>query len=384
MDVKLPDGVVIQGVPEGTTQEQLRQKLYESGHPSYRALAWQMAKDRPWGSGIPEFANKVGGKVTDLGAQAGLPPEVSAGAGYLANVGTQAIPALLSGYRTAEAPASFAEKPAKMLMQSAVKPTQADRASGAATRAMRDMLVEDISPTMSGMDKASRVASRMDDIAEAAVAGSPDAVSLNSVGQRLEDPAKRALTQVNPQSDIEAVKTVWQNFKDSPLIRGISRGGQGGTPNVPAVLGQAEQDVRIPVQLAHALKKGTYQALGGKSYGEIGSASTEAQKALARGLREEVAAAVPQAAEALKREASLMNVKDVAMNRALMEANKNPVGLGALRIGDNPLSTLGFVADRSAYVKGLLARLLYRGAQPQMLNPSAAAGQAVDNQLQKR
>lgn len=380
MDVNLPDGTVIQGVPEGTTQKQLLQKLYESGHPAYRTLAWQMAKEKPWGSGVPGFANNVGGKVTDALANTGLSPEVAAGAGYTANVVTQAIPALLSGYRTQAAPASFAEGPSKWLMQSAVKPTQADRASGAAGRAMGTMLSEDIAPTVSGMDKTMRVAGKMDDIAETSVAGSPEAVSLNAVGQRLEEPAKRALTQVNPQADIEAVKSVWQAFKDSPLIKGLTGTSQAGS-NVPAVLGQAAQDVSIPVQLAHALKKGTYQSLGGKSYGEIGSASTEAQKALARGLREEVAAAVPQAAEALKREASLMNVKDVAMNRVLAEANKNPMGLGALRIGDNPLSTAGFVADRSAYIKGLLARLLYRGAQPQMLMPEAAAGQAVESTL---
>lgn len=379
MDVNLPDGTVIRDVPEGTTQQQLLRKLFDAKHPAYNALAEQMMKDGGWGSGFPKFANELGGKVTD--AIAGkVSPEMAAGAGYVTNVATQAVPALLSSYRFTEAPVSLAESPAKWLMQSAVKPSQADRLSGASGRAMTTMLEENLSPTIGGMDKASKLARSLDQQAERAIAGSHESVSMYDVGQRLQDPARKALTQVNPQADIDTVKNTWQSFKDSPLVQqqAILQGQYGpakSATNLPAPLGagQAVQDVSLPVQLAHELKKGTYQALGGKSYGEVGSAATEAQKALARGLREEVAAAVPEAGVALKREASLMNVKDVAMNRALLEANKNPMGLGALRIGDNPLSTVGFVADRSAYLKGLLARALYRGAQPQLIAPAGIA-----------
>ena len=40
---------------------------------------------------------------------------------------------------------------------------------------------------------------------------------------------------------------------------------------------------------AQAMKQGTYRALGDKAYGELKGASIEAQKAQARGLKEELA-----------------------------------------------------------------------------------------------
>jgi hypothetical protein len=104
------------------------------------------------------------------------------------------------------------------------------------------------------------------------------------------------------------------------------------------------------------LKRGTYRALGEKTYGEMGSAATEAQKALARGLREEVAAKVPETVAPLAREADLMNVMGVAERRALMEANKNPMGLALL--AKNPYAWAGFMADKSALFKSTVARLL--------------------------
>lgn len=392
MNVELPDGTVIEDVPDGMSRNDLLKKLYYSKNPEHNRIAHQLLehdlKTRGWGSGLPKVANQAGGAVTDLATRAGASPETAAGAGYVTNIGAQAIPAFLGSFRfSGEAPTSVLERPARWLMQSAIKPTQADRASGAAKEAMGTMLQENISPTAGGMDKAQALARALDKQAEAAVAASPAQVSLNAVGQRLQEPARRAINQVNPQGDIEVVKSVWQNFKDSPLIQALTRPPSGGgTSNLPVPAGAAQvaaQDVSIPVQLAHELKKGTYASLGGKAYGEVGSVSTEAQKALARGLREEVAAAVPAAAEALKREASLMNVKDVAMNRVLGEANKNPMGLAALRIGDNPLSSVAFLADRSAYLKGLLARVLYRGGQPQLGVPYGETVEDIKQQQQQ-
>lgn len=389
MDVELPDGSVIEGVPEGTTQQQLLRKLYDANHPAYKVLAAQMMKESPWGSGFPKFANELGGKVTDiLSAASGhrsfvnplglqIPPEVSAGTGFVANVATQAAPALMNSFRFAgDAPVSIAERPARWLMQSAIKPVQADRESGAAAQAIGTMLRENISPTTGGMDKAAKLVRALNDTAERAVSQSPATVSVNSVGQRLQDTATKALTQVNPQEDVQTVKNVWDSFRSSPLIQGATDAGATS----PGAAAQAAEDVSIPVQLAHALKKGTYRSLGGKAYGEVGSVSTEAQKALARGLREEVAAAVPEAADALKREATMMNVLDVARNRVILDANKNPMGLAALRIGDNPLSALSFLADRSAYIKGLLARALFQGGQPQLIAPAGiATSEAIAN-----
>lgn len=319
--------------------------------------------NRGWGTGIPKFANDVGGFVTDKLAGI-LPPEMAALGGYLGNVGTQAVPALMSGFRKVDAPtASLGEKPASWLMQSVVKPGQDDRLSGAADKAIKTMLDEGISGTRGGMDKAGNLVNKIHGQVETAVANSPAEVPLGPIGQKYLSQYEKALTQANPEADLGAVRDVWGQFVKSPLV-----GGQDS----------------IPVPLAHLIKRGTQQAVGSKAYGEMGSSSTEAQKSIARYLREGVADAVPEVVAPLKREAALMNVLDVARNRALLNANSNPLSLGSLRIGDNPLSTAAFLADKSALLKSLAARGLYQGGRPEYLMPGILAGQDIRGMLSER
>lgn len=314
------------------------------------------AMSKGWGTGIPAFANEVGGKATDLAAKLGLAPEASAGVGLTANVLTQALPSLMTS------PALVGKEPVSMLtkttgfprwlMQTAVKPSTDDLVSGAAKPALTTMLDEGITPTMRGMTKAAKITQKLDDQVSKAITDSTAKVPVGAVASRLDDTLKTAGMQVNPKSDMAAVENAWTEFLVNPHIAGKKE---------------------IPVQLAHELKKGTYKALGGKSYGEMGSTSVEAQKALARGLREETMKAVPSIEEPLARQASLMNVRDVAGARALLEANKNPAGLAALRV-DHPLSGASFLADRWAWLKAMIALGLHRGTYPQALAPMGVSG----------
>lgn len=69
MDVTLPDGVVIQGVPDGTTKEQLLSKLVKVGHPSAQALltatsAENTAKET---GGVGRFMAGAGKAFADIG-----------------------------------------------------------------------------------------------------------------------------------------------------------------------------------------------------------------------------------------------------------------------------------------------------------------------------
>lgn len=327
-----------------------------AGPPSQREIYLDEVKRRGWGTGVPAFAYDFGGKVTDLYAKLGAPPELSAAQGYATNVLTQALPSLMTASRIQGTPqTSLTEAPAKYVMQTAVKPAVQDLESGAADKAITTMLQEGINPTRGGMDKARNLVRALNDEVEPAIAASQATVNVPTVGSRLRDPHTTAMTQVNPQDDIAAVREAWDKFKTSPLVA---------------------RKVDIPVQLAHALKKGTYQSLGGKAYGEIGTASVEAQKALARGLREEVGQAVPSILEPLKREASLMNVRDVAGRRALLESNKNTLGLSGLRM-DDPLSAATFWADKSALLKALLARGLYTAGQAEMAAPVGIGANAA-------
>lgn len=287
---------------------------------------------------IEEGADWAGEKAAELSGS----PAVGAGS-KAAISGAQAalFAALLKGTPPAE---TLQGKAGIGLMQSAVKPILPDLKSGDAKRALITMLDEGVNATMGGMEKASRTTRTLDDQVKDAVANSTATANVPTVGSSLRSNWNNAINQVNPEADMAAVRGAWDEFKNSPQVRG---------------------KVDIPVQLAQALKQGTYRALGNKSYGELGTASTEAQKALASGLRQQVAAKVPEVVAPLKREAALMNVKDVAERRALQEANKNPQGLAALRV-DNPMAWMGFMADKSALIKSMLARSLYSSADPRM------------------
>jgi hypothetical protein len=306
-----------------------------------------------WGTGFGPAVHELGGKVTDLTGS----PVAGAATNFLAN----AVPAFLTSGRSADAPVSrVTEGAAKWLMQSAVKPGQAHRRSGDADKAMKTLLEENIYPTKSGLEKAEKIIGNLNDTVEQAVSASPAAVNVSAVTSRLNEPMKKLGMQVNPQADVNAVEDVWTKFLSNPHIAGRTD---------------------IPVQLAHDLKKGTYASLGSKAYGEVGTASTEAQKSLARGLREEVATAVPSIVEPLKREASLMNAREVAMNRALLEANKNPFGLAALRM-DDPASVGMTLADRWAALKAFLAMQTYGAGNPQVLYPLGTTAGLLQGQAQ--
>jgi hypothetical protein len=116
----------------------------------------------------------------------------------------------------------------------------------------------------------------------------------------------------------------------------------------------------MPVQLAQALKQGTYKQLA-KKYGQLGSADVEAQKAIARGLKEQVAEKVPAVASLNAEESKMLNVLSVAERRIVMEANKNPMGLALL--AKDPRAWATFLADRSASAKSLLARIMNRASK---------------------
>jgi hypothetical protein len=87
----------------------------------------------------------------------------------------------------------------------------------------------------------------------------------------------------------------------------------------------------------------------------------EAQKALARGLKDEIAEAVPGISALNAEESKLLATLGVAERRALMELNKNPMGLAAL--AQSPASWAMFMADKSALFKSLSARMLNSSAQ---------------------
>lgn len=309
-----------------------------------------------WGTGVPKFAYDMGGKVTDL---TGSPV-----AGGVTDFLINAIPALFS-YRLPSSPESLFDPLARKVMQQAVKPSISDLESGAADKAMGTMLKEGIKPTRGGMIAASKKANEFGNVVKQEIANSPATVNVVRAAAPLRETYTNALTQVNPEPDLNAVRAAWDQFIKSPLIAGKTE---------------------IPVQTAQSIKSGTYRALADK-YGEIGSASTEAQKALARGLRDEIAKAVPSVVDPLSREAALRQVMDVAGRRALIASNNNALGLGALRL-DDPKSAATFLADRWTWLKAAMAQNLFNAGRPELfMGPALLApsnGPALLEQLSQR
>ena len=231
------------------------------------------------------------------------------------------------------------------LMQSAIKPTAADLRTGKAKQAIQTMLEEGVNPTMQrtifgrGLDTLKeKVGSLNNQIADI-IQNSKGNVSKASVLSYLDDLERKAMQQVNPANDLNAIQKVRDEFISHPLAQGQT----------------------IPVQLAQKLKSGTYKAVGAKSYGELGSTATEAQKQLARGLKEEIAIAEPSVSALNAQESSLINALNVSERRALQQLNNNPMSLSLL--ASDPRAALAFMADKSGPFKALLARILYRTGQ---------------------
>lgn len=292
------------------------------------------------GEAVERGAYRAGGAVTDAAAPH-TSPETAAKLGFAANVGVQSIPMLLGGEMAKVA--SPAIKPAaRSLMQSALKPTYEHQKSGKAAQAIETMLKEGVNVSKGGVTKMRDLIDVLGDDVAQQIANSKAMVNKARVGQELKDVVEKFKNQVNPQADLATIKKAWENFANHPLLKG---------------------KIEMPVQTAQQLKQGSYRALGDKAYG-MGlkpEAEKEAQKALVRGLRKEIGKAVPGVEKPLAREAELINAAKIAQRRVLMDANKNPLGLGWLA---QPWMIPFWMWDRSPAAKSVTARLLYSDQLP--------------------
>lgn len=427
MDVRLPDGTVIQNIPEGTSKAELVSKLQKSGYdvsslmpqggfksqtaneladigvgalgeaakfagrilPGITGEELQAKTERfltPKNYQLNPEAVSMGRTGADIGAGFAVGPALGtagklAGAGKyaqalrtggmdlgqaatgskLANALTRAGAGAASGAGTAAlinpdetmtGAAIGAALPvipalgqkltskARDWMFSAVKPTTADVESGAAKQAIETMLEEGVNPTMErtifgkGLNTLSKKVSEKNKQIADLVRSSGKTISKAEVASKLDELRPSLLTQVNPVQDIRALEEARAGFTTHPLL-------------------QAEE---ISVPLAQEMKQGTYRALGDKAWQEVGSASRESQKALARGLKEGIAKAIPEVGKLNAEESKLLNALDVSEARAIQELRNNPTGLATL--ASNPQAALAFMADRSSAFKALTARMM--------------------------
>lgn len=227
------------------------------------------------------------------------------------------------------------------IMQSAIKPGLKTLLRGTGEEmqpVVKTMLDEGLNVSANGVKKLQTLlTSTKQDVANAIQqAGAQGAeISPLRVASRLSDTARKFANQVNPQADLEAVSQVGQNFLDA----------------------HGAQDLTLPE--AQALKVGTYRVLRQK-FGQMGPASTEAEKALARGLKEELETAVPGISSLNEREASLLQTLSEVGKRAALAGNRDPVGFAW--VAHNPTMFLAALIDRNPALKSLIARGLYNHA----------------------
>lgn len=233
-----------------------------------------------------------------------------------------------------EAVSGALKNTARGVMQSALKPGIKALQTGKAGRAVDTMLEEGVNVSPGGVDKLKTKIGEINDAIAAKIADSPAIVKKERVASRLQEKLSQFEKQVNPTSDLKAIQKAWDEFLEHPLLKTDD----------------------IPVSTAQEMKQGTYRALGDKSYGELKGAEVEAQKTLARGLKEEIAKAVPEVQQLNAQESGLLNALSLAERRVLVEANKNPVGLGFMAL--DPKRLAAWMADRSGLFKSIVARML--------------------------
>ena len=138
-------------------------------------------------------------------------------------------------------------------------------------------------------------------IGQGAAAGKT--VDPGAVASRLDQARARFQNQVTPGSDLAAIDATKQEFLDS-----------NKNP--------------IPVDQAQAMKQGTYQQLKGKAYGELKSATIESQKALARGLKEELEAQFPEIKGLNAQEGQFFNLQGTIEKALARIGNHQLIGIG--------------------------------------------------------
>ncbi len=286
------------------------------------------------GGGLANTLTGAGMGAVSTGAAAATQeatgrPELAMLAGLAAPAGASTVKSAL-------------EAGAHRLMQSAIKPAARDLrgvpGNTRADRAIQTMLDEGVNATPGGINTLNQRIGGMSDDIDSAIRGSTATIDKSAVADRLRGTLSQFQSQVNPNADVSAIQKAWTEFLLHPGVPGNS----------------------MPVQLAQELKKGTYRQLD-KKYGEMGSADIESQKALARGLKEEISQAVPEVSGLNSQEAALINARNVAERRSAMEGNKDILGLSPL--ASHPTGAIAFMLGRSPLAKSLLARALNAGSK---------------------
>ncbi len=240
---------------------------------------------------------------------------------------------------TGEGIMTAAGRVAPWLMTKAAKPAEAllEDFRTTAPALAKTLLDNGVNVTRNGVEKLGTLLKAKQDELRAMLANSTETADKGNILAEVLPTASRIADQPAPQADLEAIGNQVQGFIDHPKYPG--------------------QTLSMPE--TQALKTGTYQKIAG-SYGERGSATVEADKAIARGAKNEIVAAHPETAKLNADEANLMAARDAVAKQVGLAANRDPMGLAW--VARNPETVMGWLLEKNPAVKSLVARGLYSAA----------------------
>lgn len=313
----------------------------------------------------PSKAGEMAGeKVLGISEKLGAPPEVSAGLATAANMGVSIGAGGGIGGSTGSAAGRGIAKLADPIMENAIKPLLKHVDSGKSATAIRTMLEEGLNVTQGGVRSLRQKIGELGEEIKSRLAQSEGGtVSKSKVAAKIDESLQKFKDQVNPQGDVAAIKQAFQDFMSHPDLRGVEN---------------------IPVSQAQKLKQGTYKQLGEKAYtGELSGASIDAQKVLAKGLKEGIEEAVPGIKNLNAEQKKLIDTLNVVERRQIMEAGKSVGGLSYL--AHSPAAFTAMTLSKSAAFKSILANMVKNAERPagvlgaEVGAVSATGGQRLGN-----
>lgn len=278
------------------------------------------------GEAAKQLVNRVRGSAAPTSASGAAANIGIAGASNAAMEGTGQ--ALGAGMKAA----------APWLMQKVLRPSYAllEEYKTTAPKMAKFLLDEGVNVTEGGLSKLQGLLRSNSSKIDTAVANAPGLIPKKEVAAELANTAAKVAKQTNPTEGLQAVADTGTEFLNHPIYKG---------------------DLTVPE--AHGMKKATYQKLG-NAYGEMKSATVESEKALARGLKNSVAARTPGLDLLNQREAQLMGVGEAVTRRVASDANADPIGL--LWAAHSPATFLAGLVHKQPVLRSMLANGMWANA----------------------
>ena len=246
---------------------------------------------------------------------------------------------------------------ARKLYQSALKPSTV-LPPGRVAAAVDTALANRIPVSAGGVEKLGGLLDDLQNkVAQTIQAAGPNrTISPGAAVKDIGQVSSRFANQVNPKADLQAIDAAKNEFLDQ------FRTSPGGAVR------------NMTATEAQAMKQGTYAQLKSKAYGELKSASIEAQKALARGIKEELANQFPELAKLNAKESAFYNLEPLLERAVNRISNHQIVGIGTpiAMAGAKAAGASGPVAAVTGVLKAVVDDPAIKSRLAMMLDTAAS------------